>query len=169
VVVMAAMRFAVLAVFCLAASGAAAASNGLSCSPPGVDIAHPKPLQLTAIQKTVLIESYSAPEVRGLRTQINEYLAGTAREGTPRTLAGVPHALLRERFLLLADQPGIFGGSYLTIQFEKHPEAIYRVWMYRLSTGAYDVRSWDSAPCSAEQQRYFRVEFGPSLSLAPGG
>lgn len=160
---------AMLAGLWLAGVGVAGANNGLSCSPPGADLANPKPMQLTALQRTVLIESYHAPEVRGLRAQINAYLAGNAKEGTPRTLAGVSHALLRERFVLLADNPGPGGGKFLTIQFKNHPEAIYEAWIYRFSTGDYDVRMWLSAPCSAAQQRYMRVEFANALELVPGG
>jgi hypothetical protein len=142
---------------------------GLSCSPPGANLASPEPQHFTHEQRQELLQSYSAPEIRGLRSAFNSYLAGTAKENTPRVLAGVPHELLREPFLLLVDVRAPFGGQNLLIQFKRHPDAVYRVWIYRLSTGVYDVRSWDRAACSAAQQHFMQVEYGDIWSLVPGG
>ena len=151
------------------AASAAVAPGELSCTPPGADIANPTAIQLTAEQKTVLIDSYRAPDIRGLRGQLNAYIDGSAKEATARTLAGMPHALVHEPFFLLADEAGIMGGSYLTFQFVKHPVTIYRAWVYQLPSGAYEVRGWESAPCSAAEQRYMRVTYGKVIELIPGG
>lgn len=131
-------------------------------------MANPTALQLTAAQREVAIRSYSAPEVRGLSSQFRATLAGTAKESTRKVLANVPPALLRDRFYLLLDQRASFGGGdFLTIEFRHHPEAIYRTWVYRLSTGLWDVRTWERARCSPAQQRFMRITFGEALESLP--
>jgi hypothetical protein len=138
----------------------------LSCTPAGADLSNPTPAHFTESQLAVLQESYSAPEVRGLRGEIKAFLSGRATATTTRTLSRVPRDLLRDRFILFNDQPGLFGGSFLIIQFNHHPQAVYEVWVYPHGHQT-DVRTWDSAPCSPAQQRYLRVRYAKLEAEAP--
>jgi hypothetical protein len=143
------------------------AAGSFACVPKGVNLASPMPFRLTAAQHEVLIRSYSAPEMQGLAAEFRATVAGTADRETRDVLAHVPPALLRNRFVLFADEPWPVGGDRLTIQFRHHPEAMYRTWVYRLSSGEWEVRSWERAPCSPAQQRFIRVTFGDALKGVP--
>ena len=166
-------HFTISAIACVLALASVSRSDAdtgsvLSCTPSGANLADPVPLHLTAAQREVAIQSYSAPEVRGLSSQFRGTVAGTAKESTRKVLANVPPALLRDRFYLLLDQRASFGGGdFLTIEFRHHPEAIYRTWVYPLSTGEWDVRTWERARCSPAQQRFIQITFGEALKGLP--
>jgi hypothetical protein len=153
----------------LALPGVAQAADTLSCTPPGIDLAHPVAAQFTAAQMAQVQQGYVQPEVRGLRTAITGYLAGRADATTAGTLAGIPRDVLRRRFLLLSDDPGTFGGAFLTVQFKGWPERVYDIWVYQLGgSGVWEVRHVAQATCSAQQQRWIQVRYPMLLSL-PGG
>ena len=111
--------------------------------------------------------SYRAPEVRGLRTAIETYLAGDARTRPAALLKPTLKTILRNRFALMADERGPFGGFFLVVQFKNHPETMFRAWLYDIGD-EWDLRSWDSASCSAPQQRWLRVRYG-SIPLSASG
>ena len=65
-----------------------------------------------------LQDIYAAPEVRGLRAALDSYIAGDSAEYAAKLLRGTPTSVLKNRFLLLEDDQGQFGGSFLTVQFK---------------------------------------------------
>jgi hypothetical protein len=141
----------------------------LTCAPPGVDLAHPVAAQFTAAQIDQVRQAYVQPEVRGLRAAITGYLAGRADATTAGALASIPRDVLRRRFVLLSDDPGSFGGAFLTVQFKDRPERVYDIWVYRLGgSGVWEARHVAQAACSAPEQRWIRVRY-PMLWSMPGG
>jgi hypothetical protein len=153
----------------LALPGVAQAADTLSCTPPGVDLAHPVPAQFSAAQMDQVRRGYVQPEVRGLRATIGAYLAGRADATDVTNLAGIPRAVLQRRFVLLDDEGGAFGGSFLSVQFKGHPERIYDIWVYRLgNTNEWEVRHVAQATCSPQQQRWVHVRY-PQLETLAGG
>jgi len=153
----------------LAMPGVARAADLLSCTPPGVDLAHPVAAQFTPTQMEQVRQAYVQPEVRGLRAAITGYLGGRADATTAGTLASIPRDVLGRRFVLLSDDPGSFGGAFLTVQFKDRPERVYDIWVYRLGgSGDWEVRHVAQATCNAIEQRWIRVRY-PMLWSFPGG
>jgi hypothetical protein len=146
----------------------AAQAAGLACAPPDGDLADLTPAHFSSAQLEEMERSYAAQEVRGLRAALDTDLAGDATPRTARLLRAVPSSTLRSRFVLLSDNVGMFGGSFLTIQFKGYPQAVYRAWVYPLGSGPYDLRSWESARCSPEQRRWLKSRYGSLFSKVGG-
>jgi hypothetical protein len=149
-----------------------APSKVFTCTPPGTDLDEVTPLAVPETVLAGLVKSYAAPEVVGLRAAFDRVAAGTADDESKRTMRDVAPALLASRFLLLSDEPGLFGGYWMVIQFREHPEALYRAWIYgRGATsreGPFGLRSWDRAECSPRQQHWLDVRYGELARKMPG-
>jgi len=145
-----------------------AVASQAKCTPPGVALDDLTPVHFSRSQMDNMERSYASPEVRGLRAAIDAKLVGDATAPTARALASMPRATLHQRFILLNDDVGSFGGSFLTIQFKRHPEYVYLAWVYPLGSGPYEVRSWDRAKCSLTEQRWLKARYG-SLFFEIGG
>jgi hypothetical protein len=145
----------------------------LSCTPDGADLDHPVPLNAPDAAVAGLVQSYRAPEVLGLRAALDAVAAGTADSESARTMQGVSPELLANRFVLLSDDTGLFGGYWLLIQFRGHPESIYRTWIYGHGStsrnGPFSIRAWERAECSPRQQHWLDVRFGAIYRKMPGG
>jgi hypothetical protein len=153
------MRHAALAITAFLASAAPASAETFSCTPPAADLAHPTPLHLTQADIAGLVRSYRSPEVRGLRSAIETYLAGHAKPRPAALLNNTSKSVLRQRFTIMADDHGLLGGYFLVVQFKSHAETMYRAWVYDVGR-EWDLRAWDVARCTPQQQRWLRIRYG---------
>jgi hypothetical protein len=149
------------------AMAVAPAASESACTPAGADLSNPTPMHFSNDAVDELERSYRAPEVRGLRTALETYLAGDSLARVRSLLKNTPQEILRKRFALMADVRGEFGGYFLTVQFKQHPEALYRAWVYDVGDD-WDLRAWETIVCSAPQQRWLRVRYG-ELNLPVSG
>jgi hypothetical protein len=147
--------------------------GGFSCTPKGADFAHPRQVKYSDAALAGLIRSYRASEVVGLRAALNSVIDGTTDAESKRTMTDVSSTVITNRFVLLADDPGMFGGYWLQIQFRNAPEAMYRIWIYghgeTSRNGPFSIRSWDRAECSPRQQHWLEAEYGDLYQRMPGG
>ncbi len=157
----------VAAIALLTVAYAEASAERLSCTPPGADLANPTPIHFNDEAVAELEHAYRASEVRGLRAAIESYLAGDARPKVAALLKSTPRSILRKRFILMSDERGSFGGFFLRVQFKDHPEVMFRAWVYDIAD-EWDLRAWDTANCSALQQRWLRVRYGELNLMASG-
>jgi hypothetical protein len=143
----------------------AGAEDSLSCTPPNVDLSDLTPGHLSSAQLEHLARSYAAPEVRGLRSALDGYLAGDTTAYTRELLKPMASATrtLRSRFLLLGDEDGMYGGSFLRIQFRGHPEAVYTAWVFPLGGATYELRGWITTRCSHAQQLWLKAHYASSV------
>ena len=167
------MVFFLLSIASAIAQSSPTPGNGFSCTPKGADLDHPTAVNTSDAALAGLVRSYRAPEVVGLRAALNTVIDGTADAESKRTTMGVSSTLLANRFILLSDDAGMFGGYWLQFQFRNAPEAIYRVWIYghgeTSRIGPFSIRSWDRADCSSRQQHWLETEYGDLYQKVPGG
>ena len=135
--------------------------TSFQCMRPGVAVGRPAPLVLSEIQYKRLFDSYKDPVVLGLRHSLDEYLNGTAGKYTTQILSETPRALLAKSFMLLDVNNGPAGGTFLTIQFGSDVSRVYRAWVYRLASGSFELRGWYIANCTASQQHWITITYGP--------
>jgi hypothetical protein len=167
-------RLFIFALFLLVGTAPALAATSANvapspvCLPSNVSLANAQPAHFNDQQLALLVRSYQAPEVIGLRDAIEDYLAGDAHDATAASLRDAPRASLRQRFFVISDEPQLFGGSSLLVQFGRHSDAIYSAWVYRGALERYAIRSWAKTICSAAQLRFIRVRYGDLLDKMPG-
>lgn len=159
---------ALAAIMAVAAMTVPACAADYSCAPSFADLENPVPAHFSEEAITLLKESYRTPEIRGLRSGINAYLAGDADETTTRSLRMTARSVLHRRFRLFYDNRGVAGGYFLTVQFVGHPEAMYRAWVYDIGD-AWQVRAWEKAACSAAEQRWLRIRYSDLSNMAASG
>jgi hypothetical protein len=149
-----------------AASGVKTGSSG--CAPKFADLANPVPAHFSEDAIAELKRSYSTPEVRGLRSALNAYLAGDGDDFTARSLKGMTRSILSDRFVLMADERNRFGGFYLTVRFKRHPESMFVAWVYDAGT-EWQVRDWEITPCSKLEQRWLRIRYSDLSQMTISG
>jgi len=163
-----------LFIVCLVSLGLAFSSSSvglaaeLRCTPSFADLENPVPAHFSEAAIREIIRSYSTKEVRGFRSAINAYLAGDADALTARYLRSTPRDILVKRFELMVDDPNIFGGYFLTVRFRQYPKRMYRAWVYDLGT-AWQIRAWDVASCSAQEQRWLRIRYSDLSHMTASG
>ena len=144
-------------------------TDEVRCSPKGVDLNDLRPLRLTEAQRTDLTMSYKAPEVRGLRLAIDAALAHESRSAAAtKFFVDMPAQTLRNRFVLMSDNKGLFGGYFLTILFENHFDRIYQAWVYPVAAGSYELRGWSQGTCSPAEQRWTKARYGQLIHSLGG-
>ena len=135
----------VVSVLCTSIEASAAKP---SCTPPGVDLGTRKPAAFSDEQLAEMENGYSTPQVRGLRAAIDSYLADNASAMTAGNLHLTDRQLLRTRFFVMSDDAGEFGGTFLHIFFKNRVDVLFLAWVYPLSSGPFELRTWQRIMCS---------------------
>ncbi|MGZ5230962.1 MAG: hypothetical protein ACXWC3_13105 [Burkholderiales bacterium] len=140
-----------------------AALTAPSCLPDGVNLNDLTPLHASGMQLPQISMGVREPSVRGLRHALDAYNAGTADRETVSSLKPFGRRAFHGRFSVLSENADFMGGQNLEIEFPRHPESVYFVWMYRYANGIWVVRRFMQMPCSERQLHWINTRYREEL------
>jgi len=129
-------------------------SPALSPSPTPIE-----PIQFTQEQLQGYYKSYQDPYVIHIRKALNGYLSGTNygmddpkstingdpsfnKDGLLTGLKNFSNDYYKSKFIVYSINSSIAGGYFIRIEFQDKPDKIFLAWVYKLGTGAYDLREF---------------------------
>lgn len=138
----------------------AAAPAGM-CVAASVDLSDLKPMEPSETQLQELVRSYTAPEVAGYATTLQQYAKGTAEPHSARELRAMSKSVAKSPFVLFTDDVNRIGGGYILRTLFPETSAMYRTWIYQdAGFGGWEVRASEQLPCSSAQQRWLKARYG---------
>jgi hypothetical protein len=151
--------------------GAAPPVSPKPCVPSGTNLDRVTPLVISETERAGLVKSYAAPEIVGLREALDRVSAGSSDAESMRAMQGVPPSLTANRFVVMSDER-LFGGYWTVVQFQGHPEALYRFWTFdhgaESRDGRFVIRLVQRSECSLAEQHWLDVRYGALARQMPG-
>lgn len=96
------------------------------------------------------VDIYSNPYVMGIRSELTKYLSGTLwRDSLKNVNVNFGDHLIQDTtcvayyadsFSVIHIWPGQFGGINGLIIFKHRPDKIFRIWVYKIDEGEYQLR-----------------------------
>ncbi len=108
-----------------------------------------------------LQEIYETPIPSEIRKNFNEviYTHNTCSECPLGVLDGDKFfGLYPKKFIVLSLLPNSFGGVWAYIAVENEQRDTYRLWLYKLAGGDYDLRSVEELPDSMDEEFVSELE-----------
>ena len=136
-----------------------------SCLPSNVVLTNPRPFYPDAAQTKDYLSSYANPFVVGLRQVLDGYIAGNADDETSKNLRPFSKTLARDHFVVFSFDRGVFGGSWITVVFTKHPAALYKAWVYMRGGTIPSLYGLVAIPCTNDEQRYIAARYASMFAL----
>ena len=136
-----------------------------SCLPKSALLSTSKPFYPNAEQTKDYLRSYADPYVIGLRSTLDAYAAGRADDETTKSLSPFGKTLAQDHFTVLSIDQGLFGGSWISATFTKHPATLYKAWVYMLGHTTPTLRALTATHCTPEEQRFLATRYGSMYAL----
>ena len=84
---------------------------------------------------------YQDPYVINLRQSFNNYISNN--DGI-NDLASYDSSYYKSKFVVLTIDNNIGGGKNIQIIFQDKPDKVFSAWVYKLATGEYELRSFNT-------------------------
>jgi hypothetical protein len=104
---------------------------------------------------------YENSDVRYLRTLFDAYLSGApGRDEEFKALSQWAKDYYRSKFIVLSRDPGTFGGTFITIMFQDHPDKAFVAWVYKEGEKQeFALRRIELAELSKEDIRRMQIRY----------
>ncbi len=126
----------------------------ISCIAEGADLSDTAVVRPTHDQRRAALAAYALPSVVSLWQGLQAERLQVADRETATSIAGIDRSRLSDSFSILSSEENPMGGAILVVIFSHYQDAIYRVWMYKLASGSWVVRSFGREACSEQQIRW---------------
>jgi len=136
------------------------------------------PLPLLQSELTQYYKVYESPYVIHLRKALNAYLEGkntsvnTATQAiSAETVNDIINGLdsfdrsyYKSKFIVLTVDDNVAGGKYIKILFQEKPDRIFNAWVYQLSNGSYELRTFGSEKNQdPDKMKFIQKEFKTNI------
>jgi len=104
---------------------------------------------------------YKNPDVRYLRTLFDSYLNGSGgTEQEREILSKWDKAYFRSKFIVMSRDANTFGGTFITILFQDHPDKVFVTWVYPEGINKkLTLRKLDAGDFNEEDIRRINVRY----------
>ncbi len=121
-----------------------------------------KPIHFTKEQQEQYFPVYDRTEVKILRKVLNAYLAGKSKAEETQELDKFSKDYYRSKFVVMSVDPGVFGGTFLTIMFKDKQDKVFTAWIYSTPQGP-ELKSFDLSKFDDEQVKNFQIRYKEML------
>lgn len=138
-----------------------------------------EPIVFTKEQLEQHYQVYKNPYVVHIRKVLDGYIDGTnigmdlpedviekgELNGAITGLSAFDKKYYESKFIVYMINDSIAGGKQVSIIFQDKPDKLFDVWVYKLSTGDYDLRAfWQNPKYSEEKMREIQIQYETILS-----
>jgi hypothetical protein len=135
-------------------------SVATSSKPPAMPA---KEVHFTPAQLETYYRVYERPPVHYLRKAFNAYLNGKGSATEAKELEKWSKDYYRSKFIVMSIDPGLFGGTFLTIMFQDNPDKVFVAWVYNQSKDSAELRSIELGKFSDEALKNIKIRYRPFL------
>jgi hypothetical protein len=112
---------------------------------------------------------YTMPQVHYLRKALDTYLNGKASQVEARALDKWSKDYYRSKFIVMSVDPGLLGGTFLTIMFQDNPDKVFVAWVYNKAKDQADLkymelRSMELGKFNGQELKNIRIRYRPFLA-----
>jgi hypothetical protein len=141
-------------------------SSGQSSAKPSSITA--EEVHFTPAQLQTYYRVYQTPPVHYLRKAMDAYLNGKGSEGEAKAFDKWDKSYYRSKFIVMSIDPGLLGGTFLTIMFQNNPDKVFVAWVYnkyknKADLKGMELRSIELGKFSDQDLKNIKIRYRPFL------